>query len=29
MKTNIEWINGVNFSANTESGNKIMMDGLS
>ena len=27
MKTNIEWINGVNFSANTESGNKIMMDG--
>ena len=27
MKTNIEWINGVNFSAYTESGNKIMMDG--
>ena len=27
MKTNIEWIDGVNFTANTESGNKIMMDG--
>ena len=27
MKTNIEWIDGVNFSANTESGNIIMMDG--
>ena len=27
MKTNIEWIDGVNFAANTESGNKIMMDG--
>ena len=27
MKTNIEWANGVNFTANTESGNTINMDG--
>ena len=27
MKTKIEWKNGVNFIANTESGNKISMDG--
>jgi len=27
MKTNIEWINGVNFAAKTESGNTINMDG--
>ena len=27
MKTSIEWINGVNFTAVTESGNTILMDG--